>query len=119
MSPQEVSKLEDLRARLEAVVAEARDAGLGAELRPLLARLAAEAVEDRDEAAPDAIPRRFGMIGDSSKMRAMFALLDKVTGSEVSVLIHKAPSGKMCRAIFRAANRKSRPCRARDGPDSA
>ena len=45
MSPQKVSKLEDLLARIEAVVAEARDAGLGAEVQSLLARLAAETVE--------------------------------------------------------------------------
>jgi transcriptional regulator with GAF, ATPase, and Fis domain len=38
-----------------------------------------------DSSAP--IPMRFGMIGDSPPMRALFELLDKVAPSDVSVLI--------------------------------
>ena len=111
MSPQEVSKLEDLLARLEAVVAEARDAGLGAEVQPLLARLAAGTVTVRDEGTPDAIPQRFGMIGDSEKMHTMFALLDKVAGSEVSVLIQgETGTGKelVARALHEYGSRKGK-----------
>ena len=83
---------EELRTRLEALLAEAREAGALAELRPLLADALSESSEV--EAAPaalggdaGAIPESYGMVGSSPAMKRVFDLLDKVVQSNVTVLV--------------------------------
>jgi transcriptional regulator with GAF, ATPase, and Fis domain len=63
-------------------------------------------------ASPNAIPMRFGMIGDSPPMRALFDLIAKVAPSDVSVLIlGETGTGKelVARALHEHSARKSKP----------
>lgn len=97
--------------RLQALLDEARAAGEFEALRPLLA----EALAHHGPAASastGAIPIRFGMVGDSAPMRALYALLEKVAPSEVSVLIHgETGTGKelVAKALHEFGPRKGRP----------
>lgn len=81
----------DLRERLDALVQEARAAGLGVPLAAELGRLASElgAPEEAitDAPASGSIPESFGMVGDSEPMRELFQLLERVAPSDVPVLI--------------------------------
>jgi len=99
---------DELRARFAALVAEIRAAGLGGELEGWLAELASPAVP-RDASA---IPMRFGMVGESKPMRALFELLGKVAPSDVSVLIQgETGTGKelVARALHEHSRRKAKP----------
>jgi len=118
----------DLEERLAGLVAEARGAGLAAELGALLGRtrvaLAREAEDEavskdpaaggaRDSVADDeAPPARFGMIGDSPALRAVFELLERVAPSDVSVLVlGETGTGKelVARALHEHSKRAKRP----------
>ncbi|MEW6073212.1 MAG: sigma-54 dependent transcriptional regulator [Planctomycetota bacterium] len=76
-----------LRERLAALLAEARALGCADELRPALARFLAVPGADGAEAGA-AIPARFGLVGESPAMRAVFAVIERAAPAEVSVLIH-------------------------------
>jgi len=101
----------ELRERLEQLVREARERGLALELEQWWTELHAA----EPPAAPadgSAIPMRFGMVGDSPPMRALFELLAKVAPSDVSVLIQgETGTGKelVARALHEHSRRKSKP----------
>ncbi len=101
---------EALRARLAALVDEARAAGLASELERCWQELHAAPPAPSGPGA--AIPMRFGMVGDSAPMRALFELLAKVAPSDVSVLIQgETGTGKelVARALHEHSRRKPRP----------
>jgi transcriptional regulator with GAF, ATPase, and Fis domain len=96
-----------LRARLAALVDEARRAGTLADLERAWRELAAAA-----SAPSGAIPARFGIVGDSPKMRAVYELLGKVAPTDVSVLIlGETGTGKelVAQALHEHGRRKSKP----------
>jgi transcriptional regulator with GAF, ATPase, and Fis domain len=101
----------DLRARLERLIAEARQLGLADELQSWWEEL--RAAEPRLSSAAGApYPMRFGMVGDSPAMRALFELLGKVAPSDVSVLIQgETGTGKelVARALHEHSRRKAKP----------
>ena len=107
-----------LRARLDELVRTAREAGLEGEL-PGLLQEARERLHPPagttvvpPSAQDGAVPMRFGMVGDSPGMRAVFALLERVAPSEVSVLIQgETGTGKelVARALHEHGSRKSKP----------
>ena len=101
----------DLRERLERLMAEARERGLSDQLAVWWQEL--RAAEPRADAQPGApIPMRFGMVGDSAPMRALFELLVKVAPSDVSVLIQgETGTGKelVARALHEHSRRRSKP----------
>ena len=105
-----MSERQDLRARLEALLAEARAAGEYEALRPLLeSALAAPQAERRDDGP---IPTSYGMVGDSKPMRDVAALLDKVVQSDVPVLVlGETGTGKelVARALHQYGLRKGKP----------
>ena len=103
--------MSDLRQRLEQLIADARARGLEHELQGWWEELRAA---ERPAAAADgtAIPMRFGMVGDSAPMRALFELLAKVAPSDVSVLIQgETGTGKelVARALHEHSRRKHKP----------
>jgi sigma-54-dependent transcriptional regulator len=98
----------DLRARLESLIADARRSGrlddVERHFRELTAPVAA--------ARAGEIPMRFGMVGESKPMRAVFALLEKVAASDVSVLVHgETGTGKelVAKALHEHGRRKDKP----------
>jgi len=104
--------------RLRALVSEARAAGGLGRLAPLLRAALAESAEgpapDAGEAAggADGFPRRYGIVGDSPAIRAVFALLDKVVASDVPVLIQgETGTGKelVARALHEHGARRDAP----------
>ena len=98
-------------SRLEALVAEARAAGVLDELRPRLEALLREP-EPGAAAAAGSIPMRYGMVGASPAMNQVFALLDKVVASQVAVLIQgETGTGKelVAKALHEHGPRKSKP----------
>jgi len=101
----------DLRERLERLIAEARERGLSDELLCWWEELrAAEPRAASVDGAP--LPMRFGMVGDSKPMRALFELLGKVAPSDVSVLIQgETGTGKelVARALHEHSRRKGKP----------
>jgi transcriptional regulator with GAF, ATPase, and Fis domain len=103
--------LSDLREQLARLIAEARERGLADELQCWWEEL--RAAEPRASAIAGApIPMRFGMVGDSPPMRALFELLAKVAPSDVSVLIQgETGTGKelVARALHEHSRRKSKP----------
>ena len=128
---------EAMRRRLAQLVEDAREAGLVGELREewrklVVAEIAATAApapsvgasapaagagaaNGRDgalSAGPGSPPGRFGMIGASAPMLAVFDLIAKVAPSDVPVLIHgETGTGKelVARALHENSRRKSKP----------
>ena len=123
-----------MRRRLAQLVEDARAAGLEGELGALLERLLADAdagstvpgtnpapprrgagpAGGAGAAAPDSsqAPGRFGMIGDSAPMRAVFDLIARVAPSDVPVLVlGETGTGKelVARAIHEHSRRRAKP----------
>ena len=114
MSDESLSQ--EFRDRVERLVADAREAGLLEELRPMLLEMIdVRAVADATAAGSGAsaeIPMRFGMVGASTAMRRMFELLERVVESDVAVLIQgETGTGKelVARALHDYGSRKSKP----------
>jgi transcriptional regulator with GAF, ATPase, and Fis domain len=103
----------DLRARLEALLAEARAAGALPDLRPLLEAALRESTEAPKAAARgSSVPMRFGMIAGSTAMQAVFDLLERVIASDVAVLIQgETGTGKelVAKALHEFGPRKGKP----------
>jgi len=99
-----------LRARLASLIDDARAAGRLEEVERWYRELTTALVSP--SVANAAIPMRFGMVGDSPPMRAVFALLERVTQSDVSVLVNgETGTGKelVARALHEFGKRKSKP----------
>ncbi len=99
----------ELRARLEGLVEEARRLGRLDEVAALFRELTAPVAGKRIEGE---IPMRFGMVGDSKPMQAMFGLLERVVKSDVSVLVHgETGTGKelVAKALHHFGTRKDKP----------
>ena len=103
--------MSDLREQLARLIVEARERGLADELQCWWEEL--RAAEPRASAVAGApLPMRFGMVGDSPPMRALFELLAKVAPSDVSVLIQgETGTGKelVARALHEHSRRKHKP----------
>ncbi len=100
--------MSDLRERLQQLLTEAREEGRMDELRDLLGgALAAPAPADPG----GEFPGRFGLIGASSVMSAVFALVERVAPSAVPVLIQgETGTGKelVARALHERSPRAAR-----------
>ena len=99
-----------LRARLASLIDDARAAGRLEEVERWYRELTTALVSP--SVANAAIQMRFGMVGDSPPMRAVFALLERVTQSDVSVLVNgETGTGKelVARALHEFGKRKSKP----------
>lgn len=114
MSP---DPLEDLRNALEELAARAREAGVEIELASEMSRLAGE-LEARQRPEPMKLeepmqhPGRFGMIGDSAPMQAVYSLIERVAASDVSVLVQgETGTGKelVARALHEHGERRDQP----------
>ncbi|MDZ4772538.1 MAG: sigma 54-interacting transcriptional regulator [Planctomycetota bacterium] len=101
-------KSDELRARLERLIEDARRDGRLGEIEGLFRTLTGE----RIVATPaGAVPMRFGMVGDSAPMKAVFALLERVVASDVSVLVHgETGTGKelVAKALHQFGKRKDK-----------
>ncbi len=113
----ETVKPDELEARLARLVEEARGAGRLPELERAFERLvrAIAPVTDSIGTAGDgtpSVPMRFGMVGDSAPMRAVFELIAKVAPADVPVLINgETGTGKelVALALHRESRRHSKP----------
>jgi transcriptional regulator with GAF, ATPase, and Fis domain len=102
---------EALRRRLEEIVRDARASGIEGELPGMLEEGLRPPAAGKS-AAPAEIPSRFGMIGDSPPMRAVYDLIERVAASDVSVLIQgETGTGKelVARALHEQSARKNKP----------
>jgi transcriptional regulator with GAF, ATPase, and Fis domain len=102
----------ELRARLEALVRDARAAGSLDALQAALAELARGRRREEPGAGGGPIPMRFGMVGDSPPMREVFDLIEKVAPSDVSVLVlGDTGTGKelVARALHEHSRRAGKP----------
>ena len=110
-----MSAADRIRQRLEELLAEAAEAGVLGELKDVLVA-GAQSATGRP-AAPSAggaseIPMRFGMVGASPAMQKVFALLEKVAPSDVSVLVQgETGTGKelVAKALHEHGSRKAQP----------
>jgi transcriptional regulator with GAF, ATPase, and Fis domain len=101
-----------LRRRLAEIVRDAREQGIEPELPALLDAALAESPRPLDGADAGPIPSRFGMIGESAPMRAVFERIERVAPSHVPVLIQgETGTGKelVARALHDGSPRKSKP----------
>lgn len=101
---------ESLEARLKALLQAARESGARARIEPLLEAFLREAAPD-ETASPESTGR-FGMIGDSAPMRAVYDLIERVAPSDVSVLV-TGETGTGKELVARALHDNSR---RKDGP---
>jgi transcriptional regulator with GAF, ATPase, and Fis domain len=103
----------ELERRLEEIVRDARAAGLVDDVSTILEaalRDGASRATAPGEAA--ALPSRFGMIGDSAPIRAVFDLIARVAPSHVSVLVQgETGTGKelVARALHQQSPRRAKP----------
>ncbi|HEV8111149.1 MAG TPA: sigma 54-interacting transcriptional regulator [Planctomycetota bacterium] len=103
----------ELERRLDEIVRDARAAGLVDDVSTILEaalRDGASRVTAPGEAA--ALPSRFGMIGDSAPIRAVFDLIARVAPSHVSVLVQgETGTGKelVARALHQQSPRRAKP----------
>jgi transcriptional regulator with GAF, ATPase, and Fis domain len=107
-------RLLSVLTELRDVLAEMDDPQWREELAPLLTRLEAAAREQAPppDAAQGDPPISMGMIGDSPAMRQVFALLEKVAPSNVSVLIQgDTGTGKelVAKALHAHSPRRAKP----------
>ena len=102
---------EELRARLKALLGEAREAGLAETAEDLLDLLEDPAL-DTPPASDDELPMRFGMVGASPPMQEVFSLLERLAPTPVNVLIEgETGTGKelVARAIYSHSQRSDQP----------
>jgi transcriptional regulator with GAF, ATPase, and Fis domain len=102
-------KHDELRARLERLIEDARREGRIEELEVLFRELTIVVTDFELDAA---VPIRFGMVGDSAPMKAVFALLERVVASDVSVLVNgETGTGKelVAKALHQFGRRKAKP----------
>ena len=100
-----------LQARLEELLAEARALGIVNELRPLLEDFLAAPPPGKDPSLPE-IASRFGMVGRSPAMEAVFDLIARAAPSGVCVLIQgETGTGKelVAQALHAHSPRRARP----------
>jgi transcriptional regulator with GAF, ATPase, and Fis domain len=96
-----------LEERLAAIVAEARETGALDQLRLSWQAL----LKDPASAEDGALPGRFGLIGASEPMLAVYDLIERVAPSDVSVLIRgETGSGKelVAKALHEQSRRKGK-----------
>jgi transcriptional regulator with GAF, ATPase, and Fis domain len=112
-----MSDARDLRTRLRELIAQAREAGeFGAlcdEWRQELVR-AGDVLRAKD-ASGEPFPGRFGLIGASDAMQAVYELLEKVAPTHVSILVlGETGTGKelIARALHSASPRAEGPFQA-------
>jgi len=103
----------ELERRLEEIVRAARAAGLVDDVSTILETALRDGASRG--AAPGetaALPSRFGMIGDSAPIRAVFDLIARVAPSHVSVLVQgETGTGKelVARALHQQSPRRAKP----------
>jgi two-component system nitrogen regulation response regulator GlnG len=116
MSSSDESSRDAIQSRLAALVRDAREAGIDAEMPAMLDRFLTERPSasadgvQADGATP--IPARFGMVGSSPSMRAVFDRIERVAPSHVPVLIQgETGTGKelVARALHEGSTRRSKP----------